>query len=71
MAKRNKRHKSKHRSKQKTLQKIVLSEPKQSADKSLKNAVIIECIKQVPFWWKQTQEFRVKIWAWIIDKLFM
>ncbi|NHC04134.1 hypothetical protein G9F31_10175 [Acinetobacter sp. 187] len=67
MAKRNKCHKSKQLSKQRNpIQQPIIKEAK-SADKPLKHEVIIEFVKQIPFWWQQSKELRDKIIAWLLN----
>ena len=61
MAKRNKRHKSKHISKQRNPVRQSIIKQTKSSDKPLKNQVIIEFVKQIPFWWQQSKELRNKI----------
>ena len=67
MARRNKSRKSKYHKLKKPLKKPI-PKPHKLTDQPLKNAVIIEFVKQIPFWWKQTEEFRIKILAWILSQ---
>lgn len=67
MAKRNKRHKLKHISKQRNPARQSIIKQTKSSDKQFKNQIIIEFVKQIPFWWQQSKDLLNKIIEWIFS----
>jgi len=65
MAKRKKRRSSEHYlTKQENALKSNDVKPEKLNHKSLKHDSIIILLQQIPFWWKESEEIRAKIFEW-------